>query len=120
MTGNQEKTNEQPERDDIPKAPRYAEHARRIEQMIMDALPDVVEKLVSMAKDGNIAAARYLIDRIHGRPAKLTTPAYGEISPAHTRRDWTADLLQKKAADEDRVRFAALSIGGITSRIQRK
>jgi len=30
----------------------YAEHTQMIEQMIMDALPKIVTKLVSMAEDG--------------------------------------------------------------------
>jgi len=31
---------------------RYAEHAHMIEQMIVDALPEIITKLVSMAEEG--------------------------------------------------------------------
>jgi len=113
-------TEEQPELDDRPKAHRYADQARLIEQMIVDALPEVVGKLVSMAKEGNIAAAKYLIDRIHGRPAKLAAPTVGDISLTDFRRDGRADPLQRKTTDEDRARFAMLSIGDRMSRNQRK
>jgi len=120
MTNKQESTNQQTERDDSPKAHRYAEQARLIEQMIVDALPEIVGKLVSMAKEGNIAAAKYLIDRIHGRPAKLAAPMVGDISRTDFHRDSRADPLQRKTTDEDRARFAMLSIGDRMSRNQRK
>jgi len=103
MGNDQGCTNE--ELDLRPKALRYAEHAVMIEQMIMDVLPDVIKKLGEMAKEGNIAAARYLVDRIHGRPARLTSAATGDTTLPYTREDWTADLLRKKAKTDDQKRI---------------
>src|SRR3569833_1068069 len=98
------------EPDNRPRSLRYAEHARTIEQMIMDALPRVVTKLVSMAEEGNIAAAKYLIDRIHGLPAKLTTAAVADTSLTYTHHEWATDLLQQKAQRDDVSRRAMLTI----------
>ena len=81
------------ERDDRPKALRYADRLDAIEEMIVDALPDITRKLIAMAKDGDLAAARYLYDRIGGRPAHLTqSPSIDRTLP-YSRRDWTSDLI---------------------------
>ena len=65
------------ELDRRPKCLQYEEHATAIEKMIVDALPEIVGKLVSMAKEGIVAAARYLVDRMHGRPARLAAAGGG-------------------------------------------
>ena len=105
MSTNQGCSNET-EIDDRPRALRNAEHARAIEQMIMDALPNIITKLVSMAEEGNVAAARYLVDRIHGRPARVAAPPTMDTSLTYTRQDWTADTMCRKAHNDDRKRVA--------------
>src|SRR5438128_2704922 len=57
-----------------PRALRYAGQAEAIEQTIVDALPSIVGKLIEMAMDGDLKAARYLIDRILGRVARMPFP----------------------------------------------
>ena len=79
-----------------PRVLRYEEHAMTFEKMIIDALPEVVAKLVSMAKEGNVAAARYLIDRIHGRPAKLAFAAVADTGLRYTHMDWTTEIMRQK------------------------
>ena len=79
-----------------PKVLRYEQHAMAFEKMIIDALPEVVAKLVSMAKEGNVAAARYLIDRIHGRPAKLASAAVADTGLRYTHMDWTTEVMRQK------------------------
>jgi len=36
-------------------------------QIAEDAMPDIIEKMIEMAKEGNIQAATYLTDRIYGK-----------------------------------------------------
>jgi len=60
-----------------PKAPRYSEKAAAIEQMIVDALPAIVDKMIDTAMHGDLKAARYLIDRILGRVPRCSPPSVG-------------------------------------------
>ena len=52
-------------------AARYAAEADAAEKMIVDALPAIIGKLIDMAKDGDVKASRYLVDRILGRVPRL-------------------------------------------------
>ena len=91
MTTKQGSANNKTERtapDFRPKALRYAEHTREIEQMIMDVLPDIVRKLSSMALEGNMAAAKYLMDRIHGRPTELAAAPSTDTSLTFDHHQW--------------------------------
>jgi len=71
-----------------PKALRYAEKARAAEQILVAAKPEIMTKLVTMAKEGNIAAARYLCDRLNGSPARRTMAAVDDQTLPYTNRDW--------------------------------
>ena len=84
------------ELDERPKALRYRERIHAVEEMIVNALPDIAAKLISMAKDGDVAAARYLFDRMAGRPSKLPTPPSLDRTIPYTGLDWSADLLERK------------------------
>lgn len=89
--------------DDRPKALRYAERINAMEEMILDGLPEVIAKLMSMAKDGNIPAARYLIDRMAGRPSRLPLPPSIDTSLPYKREDWTSDLIIRREQRESRT-----------------
>ena len=89
--------------DDRPKALRYAERINALEEMILDGLPEVIGKLMSMAKDGNIPAARYLIDRMAGRPSRLPLPPSIDKSLPYKSEDWTSDLIIRKEQRESRT-----------------
>jgi len=54
-----------------------------------------VDKLVSMANEGNLAA-RYLIDRIHGQPARVSTPGVLDKTLRYAHHDWATDQLRNK------------------------
>ena len=84
-----------PEPDNRPKALKYEDHANAIEKMIVDALPEIVGKLVSMAKEGNVAAARYLVDRILGRPARLAAAPAMDTALPYTDADYE-DALKRR------------------------
>ena len=94
----------QPELDRRPKCLRYGEHANAVEKMIVDALPEIVGKLVSMAKEGNVAAARYLVNRILGRPARLAAAPSTDTALPYTDADYEDDLMRHKDWHDASVR----------------
>jgi hypothetical protein len=96
--------------DERPKAFRYRDRINAVEEMIVDALPDIAAKLISMAKDGDVAAARYLFDRMAGRPSKLPTPPSLDRSIPYTGLDWSADLLKRKDEREQKTSVYMASI----------
>jgi len=89
--------------DDRPKALRYAERINAIEETILDGLPDIIAKLMSMAKEGNIPAARYLIDRMAGRPSRLPLPPSIDNSLPYKSEDWISDKIIRKEQRESRT-----------------
>ena len=96
--------------DERPKAYRYRDRINAVEEMIVNALPDIAAKLISMAKDGDVAAARYLFDRMAGRPSKLPTPPSLDRTIPYTGLDWSADLLERKDRRDNKVSVYRKSI----------
>jgi len=82
--------------DERPKALRYKDKTDAIEEMIIDALPKVVAKLISMAEDGDVRASRYLVDRILGRVARVPLPPNGDTAPPHQTSDSPLAMLRHK------------------------
>lgn len=76
-----------------PKALRYADVRALVDERIAAALPDITETLIEAAKGGDIAAARYLTDRILGRTALMeAAPADAEDPNLDARID---ELMQE-------------------------
>jgi len=90
----------QPERDDRPRALRYADRINAMEEMILDGIPEIISKLMSMAKEGNVPAARYLIDRMAGRPSRLPAAPSMDRALPYTSKDWTSDQIIRKEQRE--------------------
>jgi len=88
------------EQDDRPKALRYAERINAMEEMILDGIPEIIGKLMSMAKEGNVPAARYLIDRMAGRPSRLPAPPSMDRQLPYTSVDCTSDQIIRKQQRE--------------------
>jgi len=105
-----------------PKALVYAPQVDAIEQTIVDALPKVINKIVEMAMEGNLAAAKYLVDRILGRPHRPTSPPADDrrmpYNLTHLERDQYndhrafMDLLNRQL--EDTKPREPLRFGGMT------
>lgn len=57
-----------------PKALRYADELAQAENKIIAALPDVIDALIGAAKLGDVAASRYLLDRVFGRVKEQEAP----------------------------------------------
>jgi hypothetical protein len=62
-----------------PRTLKYAEVLQAVEQRIVDALPEIIDGLISRAKQGDAKAAQCLCDRILGRTtgAKVRRPTTG-------------------------------------------
>jgi len=88
---------------DEPKALRYADRINAMEEMILDGIPEIISKLMSMAKEGNVAAARYLIDRMAGRPSRLPAPPSIDRALPYTSQDWTSDKIIRKERRESQT-----------------
>jgi hypothetical protein len=82
--------------DERPKALRYRDRINAVEEKIVNALPEIADKLIAMAKEGDVAAARYLFDRTAGRPSRLPAPPSIDRTIPYTASDWAADSLERK------------------------
>jgi len=93
-----------------PKALRYRDQLQAVEQMIVDALPEIVGKLISMSKEGDIAASRYLVDRIYGRTAR--TPAAPSVDGTlpYTAHDYSLASLRHKDERDSKAQAYMRSI----------
>ena len=77
----------------------YALHTARLRALLLDAVTDddftvVVAKLVEMAKGGNLAAIRDLLDRMTGRPKSTVELQQTEFDRAEIEQE-LEDLLQE-------------------------
>jgi len=80
-----------------PKALRYASELAQAEEKIMSALPAAIDSLVASAACGDVAAAKYLLDRAFGR-VQLQSAAIAEdtaipfdesdLARAESKRAW--------------------------------
>jgi len=90
-------------RDERPRALRYADRINAMEEKILDGLPEIIDKLMSMAKEGNVPAARYLIDRMAGRPSRLPAPPSKDNALTYTTMDWASDQIIHKEQRESKT-----------------
>ena len=92
-----------------PKILQYASAGDALEQTIVDALPKVIDKIIAMALDGDLAAGRYLVDRILGRPSRLSAAPVEDRALAYTHADYERDLFMdcRKFNEYDRLKERA-------------
>jgi hypothetical protein len=83
-----------------PKILLYRETLASIEQRIVDALPEIVEGVISRAKSGNAKAAMYLLDRIMGRATSLKSAPIEDQSVPYTEEDYRCDREQRDLINE--------------------
>ena len=111
---------DEPEIDQRPKALRYAAVARTVEEILLDALPEIATKLATMAKEGNVAATRYVMDRLLGRPARLPLAPTADPSLPYDHIDWTHDLIRKQERRTIFSRHATVDVNGQPSIVRRQ
>ncbi len=73
-----------------PKALLYSDEIAAAETQILAALPDVLESLIHRAQCGDVAAGKYLIDRVLGRIAEQTAPLVNDTALPFTEEDLEA------------------------------
>jgi hypothetical protein len=74
-----------------PRCLKYSQAIEAAEQRIADALPEIIDRLVSLAKDGDLKASTYLLDRILGRSAGAKTAAADDRESPYTEEDFEED-----------------------------
>ncbi len=87
-----------------PKALLHQATAAAVESKIADALPEIVDQLIVSAKGGDVAAARYLVDRLLGRVPALPAVPAEDTRPPYTEEDAEiAAAKQEESRDLDRL-----------------
>ena len=68
--------------------------------MLTDSIPSIMTILITMAQDGDVQAARYLVDRVYGKAARLpAAPAFDSAKP-YTPRDWAVEQYYEEKKRE--------------------
>src|SRR5438309_336271 len=99
---------------DRPKTLLYGEALADAERRIVEALPDVIEGLITRAREGDTRAAVYLCDRVLGRVAG------SKVAPADDRRaPFTAEDfdLEQRERESDRWLRVALAAAGAEEKV---
>jgi hypothetical protein len=82
-----------------PKALLYAREIAEAEGKIVAAVPALIDVLITAAKGGDMAAARYVLDRVFGRVAEQA-PALAE----DRRLPYTEDDMELELANQESSR----------------
>jgi len=78
-----------------PKALRYAEEIAAAEGRIVAALPELIDTLIENAQKGDVAAARYLLDRVFGRVAEQKAPPAEDRRLEYSEQEYESDQAQR-------------------------
>lgn len=79
-----------------PKALRYADELAQAENKIIAALPDVIDGLIAAAKAGDVAASRYLLDRVFGRVKEQAATLSEDMSLPYSEADAERDAEKQE------------------------
>ncbi len=82
-----------------PKALRYADELAQAENKIIAALPDVIDGLIRAAKSGDVAASRYLLDRVFGRVNLQAAPPADDTAIPYSDADMERETGKKEYCD---------------------
>jgi hypothetical protein len=98
-----------------PRTLKYAEALQAVEQRIVDSLPEIIENLISRAKDGDTKAAIYLCDRILGRTAGSKLAPADDREPPYNEAAFELDQQEREEEAEHRRLVSGLfGTGGAT------
>jgi hypothetical protein len=97
-----------------PRTLKYAEVLEAIEQRVVDALPEIVDRLIVRAKAGDSKAAAYLLDRILGKTAGAKVAPADDREPPYTE---AAFELDEEEREEDRDFMRIFARSGARSRV---
>jgi hypothetical protein len=87
-----------------PRTLKYAEALQAVEQRVVDALPEIIDGLISRAKEGDLKAAVYLCDRILGRTTGAKVAPADDREAPYTEAAFELDE-EDRESDHDMMRF---------------
>jgi hypothetical protein len=76
----------------------HLEELRQVEKKLVDALPDIIDKLIALAKEGDVGAAKLLLERVWGKAPIAAKPLAEDDS------DPPDDPLKRKEEEAKRER----------------
>ena len=79
-----------------PKALRFHGALADVEQRVVDALPAIIDGLISRAKEGDTKAAVYLCDRIMGKPVGAKSAPADDQELPYSESDLARDQALKE------------------------
>jgi hypothetical protein len=88
-----------------PKTLRYREALDAAEQRIVDALPEIIDRLIAQAREGDLKASTYLLDRILGKAAGAKAAPADDRQAPYTETDFEEDEQER---EERRQLFGVL------------
>jgi hypothetical protein len=94
-----------------PKALLFRDALATAEQRIVDALPDIIDGLITRAREGDLKAAVYLCDRIMGRAAGSAVPPANDRRPPYTEEAFRLDEEEREENDGMRRLLAGFGAG---------
>src|SRR5262249_13464275 len=94
-----------------PKTLRYREALDAAEQRIVDALPEIIDRLIAGANGGGLKAATYLVKRIMGKTAGSSTPPADDRRHPYTEVEFGLEQRELETNRDRRLRIARI-LGG--------
>jgi hypothetical protein len=91
-----------------PRTLKYAEVLQSVEQRIVEALPEIIDRLIVRAKDGDPKAALYLCDRIFGKTAGAKVAPADDHEPPYTDAAFELDEADREEHRDMRRLFARI------------
>jgi hypothetical protein len=85
-----------------PRTLKYADTLQAVEERVVDALPEIIDALISRAKGGDLKAAIYLADRILGRTAGAKVAPAEDRDLPYTEADFELDAEERQENDDNR------------------
>ena len=80
-----------------PKTLKYAATMETIEQRIVEALPEIADALIKRAKEGDLRAATYLVDRILGKAAGTVHAPAEDKRPPYSEEAFARELEEEES-----------------------
>jgi hypothetical protein len=88
-----------------PKTLRYRETLFAVGQSIVEALPEIIDGLIARAREGDLRASIYLLDRILGKAAGATTAPADDRQAPYSEEQFVEDEQER---EETRQIFGVL------------
>jgi hypothetical protein len=92
--------------------PKQKTKTTQLRELIAEAVPEIIEALISEAKKGNVAAASALLDRVCPRLKNQALPVHLELTGSLAEK--TGEIVRAMTAGEISPETGAQLINGLT------